>query len=302
MRQTLADQIALFVCNAASRSSFSRMEPLGGIDVADAPIVGFANGYDGMVERLKSVVSPNHRTPLEAWREEFPSERAPANLTVISFVLPFSEAVRKSNRREKEPSVEWLSAKVYSEAILNDIQTGLISFLTAKGHLATAPSRVSTFRIEYGLPSGPAANWSERHYGYAAGIGTFGLSRGLITKRGVAMRCASILTDAKLSPTPRPISHTAYCQFLESGDCGDCINRCPAGAISVNGKDNNVCRAYLNTLEPLARKAIPSDILKYVSDRKLTSITACGLCQTAVPCEHSIPPKSLFATPQHRTL
>ena len=72
-----------------------------------------------------------------------------------------------------------------------------------------------------------ASNWSERHVAYVCGLGTFGLSKGLITERGMAGRFGSIVTDAELAPTPRKYSDPfEYCT-----KCGACQFRCPAKAI-----------------------------------------------------------------------
>jgi len=51
------------------------------------------------------------------------------------------------------------------------------------------------------LSDGLASNWSQRHIAYAAGLGTFSLSDGFITPKGIAMRCGSVVCDAALSPT-----------------------------------------------------------------------------------------------------
>jgi hypothetical protein len=37
------------------------------------------------------------------------------------------------------------------------------------------------------------SNWSVKHAAYVAGLGTFGLSRNLISKRGAAIRCGEIM-------------------------------------------------------------------------------------------------------------
>ena len=47
---------------------------------------------------------------------------------------------------------------------------------------------------------GFASTWSERHAAYASGLGTFGLSDGLITPRGQAMRCGSVVARIAVPP------------------------------------------------------------------------------------------------------
>ena len=48
---------------------------------------------------------------------------------------------------------------------------------------------------------GFASNWSERHAAYASGMGTFGLSDGLITPKGKAMRCGSVIANIQIPAT-----------------------------------------------------------------------------------------------------
>ena len=47
---------------------------------------------------------------------------------------------------------------------------------------------------------------SERYAAYAAGLGTFGLSKGLITKKGIAGRFVSVITNAEFNADIRPYS------------------------------------------------------------------------------------------------
>ena len=93
---------------------------------------------------------------------------------------------------------------------------------------------------------GPVSNWSQRHAAYAAGLGTFGLSDGFITAKGVAIRVGSVVCDVALVPSARPYrNHQENCLHYREGTCGRCIERCPADAISTTGHDKPKCRAYL---------------------------------------------------------
>ncbi|HIJ82363.1 MAG TPA: epoxyqueuosine reductase, partial [Desulfuromonadales bacterium] len=121
--------------------------------------------------------------------------------------------------------------------------------------------------------------WSERHAAYTAGLGTFSLSDGLITPAGIAHRCGSVITDVWLPPTPRTAgSHHSNCLYHRNGSCGACIARCPVGAISSEGHDKNICRELVYDTAP-----------SKLSEKYGTPQTGCGLCQTNVPCENSIP-------------
>jgi epoxyqueuosine reductase QueG len=115
------------------------------------------------------------------------------------------------------------------------------------------------------------SNWSERHVAFVCGLGTFGLSKGLITEKGVAGRFSSIVTDMGLSPSVRPYEGLYdYCIF-----CGLCARRCPANAISLDtGKAHEPCEAFLNETRAL-----------------FSPRYGCGKCQSGMPCESRIPAK-----------
>ncbi len=92
------------------------------------------------------------------------------------------------------------------------------------------------------------------------------------------MRCGSVITNLPLVPSPRLYAtHTANCRFLNGGVCGECIKRCPAGAITEKGHDKLRCKAYLDR------------ILARLGEEYQVTIAGCGLCQTTVPCEAGIP-------------
>ncbi len=292
----LAEAIKAYIEDTVAASEFNRLGKLANVPVADTPLVGFADGYDSLMDRFKEVVSPEHMTPVEAWQAAFPGRALPRHMSVVAFVLPLSLEVRRSNRAKgrKGPSCEWVHAKAYTEAIINQVHDGLVRALGERGFLAVAPTRLPAFHVDYETQAIPMSNWSHRHYCYAAGLGTFGLSRSLITSRGTAHRCGSIIVGAGLPPFPRPASHTADCPHLETGGCGDCIARCPAGAITPQGKDNRRCKAYLDEMLPLARSYVSEEDARRTAAGSLPTMSACGLCQTGVPCEGTRPPKGLF--------
>ncbi|MFC2070768.1 epoxyqueuosine reductase, partial [Chloroflexota bacterium] len=93
---------------------------------------------------------------------------------------------------------------------------------------------------------GPYSNWSERHIAFAAGQGTFSLSDGFITERGIAHRCGSVVTDLFLPPSPRTAtSPYSNCLAYVGLKCEACIKRCPARAISEQGHNKPKCQQYM---------------------------------------------------------
>ena len=124
-------------------------------------------------------------------------------------------------------------------------------------------------------------NWSERHAAYICGLGTFGLCKGIITRKGMAGRLVSIVTTCPLPPTPRPYADIyEYCSR-----CGLCARRCPAQAIDPargmhQAKDHAPCNDFLEKIRALPPRGA-SARMRY----------GCGKCQTGVPCEKGIPPR-----------
>lgn len=246
-------------------------------------LVGFASGADPMWVQYKEYVGAFHWTPWEVFTQHHPGEPVgPHELTVISWVLPQRASVRKANKKSKKyPSPEWARNRVYGEKFNEALRQHVTERLQQAGHSAIAPmlspswTRVVSKRFSY------ASSWSERHAAHACGLGTFGLSDGLITPKGKAVRVGSVVARASISPTPRPYTHhQAYCLFYSEGTCGKCIDRCPARAISEAGHDKEKCRQHL-----LKSK-------KYVQETYGFDGYGCGLCQVGVPCEFRIPARN----------
>jgi epoxyqueuosine reductase len=244
----------------------------------DDPMVGFAAASDPLFDSYREIIGPHHQTPRELLESAFPGKRFNAG-TVVCWILPISEATRRSNRKENLwPSREWAFTRTHGEAFNNELRQHLTDFLLARGHLAFAPLLSKGWHMVE-TANGLSSTWSERHAAYAAGLGTFSLNRGFITERGIAHRCGSVITNLVLTPSPRRYQHHAEnCLFCRNGSCGACIGRCPVGAITRFGHDKERCRAY--GYETVVRE---------VGKRYGVATPGCGLCQTGVPCEAGIP-------------
>jgi epoxyqueuosine reductase len=267
-----------FIQETARTTPKNKLYRLDNTPIFGTPLVGFARGDDPVFERFRTVVAPFHMTPAEALEMGSGQPASPGGASVISWVLPIVSRTRAANRdNTRYPALRWSHTRAYGDAVHVTIREALIAVLQAAGYRAVAPTTLPSFKTQ-DLANGPASAWSERHMAYAAGLGTFGLSDGLITAKGKAHRAGSIVTDLPLEPTPRPYqTHTAYCLLLSGYDCGKCIGRCPVGAISEKGHDKIACRGYAyGTLNPFA-------------DKHNLHPPGCGLCQTGVPCEFQIP-------------
>lgn len=250
---------------------------VSGMKIFETPLLGFGDADDKyfMDFRKKSIIGRHHLLPRE-W--------LPGAKTVISFFLPFTAAVKKGNRKDMSwPSEEWLHGRIEGQVFINELCRHLAGELTGAGFNSIAPSIDERFRAYTGSSGSSGnngkekqltytSNWSERHAAFVCGLGTFSLSRGLITAKGIAGRLGSIVTGLQIVPDTRKYTEiNEYCTM-----CGSCAKNCPAGAISVEkGKDHKACSAFLDkTME------------------KFRPRYGCGKCQVHVPCESRIPKKS----------
>lgn len=239
-----------------------------GLRIYEAPIFAFGAADDPLFRELKNpaAIGPHFLLPQE-W--------LPQAKTVISFFLPFTQEVKEANSRDlKWPADEWLHARYEGQAFLLKLCRYLEAELNKKGYAGIVPASDTRFWSKSGKTEEDetgiyTSNWSERHVAYVCGLGTFGLSRGLITRKGVAGRFGSIITDLALTPDSREYQGIYdYCSM-----CGQCVQNCPVQAISLEeGKKHQPC----------------GDFLDYTRE-KCKPRYGCGKCQVRVPCESELP-------------
>jgi len=247
-----------------------------GMKIFDTPIFAFGGADDDYFKLLKDPSAIGKHFSL-------PEEWLPKAKTVISFFLPFTDVVKKGNIRDMSwPSEEWLHGRIEGQAFLNKLCQYLKSELINTGHDSIVPSLDKRFWAKTGFNQNSphysndlkdnlsfTSNWSERHVAYACGLGTFGLSKGLITTKGISGRFGSLITELYVLPDKRRYKDIyEYCSM-----CGACVKNCPVNAISIDkGKNHMICSHFL---DGTAEKHKP----RY----------GCGKCQVGVPCESSIP-------------
>ena len=276
----IRDSIRTFV----EDSRENRLAQIDSSSIFDPPLVGFADGDDPLFAEYKTIIGDFHLTPREVLALAPSADGAADAVSVICWVLPVSRKTSLSNRRrELTPSLRWAHTRLYGEQFNDRLREHVVSVLHGLGYAGAAPILTAAFkRVQ--REDGPASSWSERHAAYAAGLGTFSLSDGLITPAGVAMRCGSVVTDLPLPAGERKYAdHLSNCLHFRDGTCGICIDRCPAGAITARGHDKRKCRAYL-------REGLAGLDRRYGTEA--IGYAGCGLCQTGVPCESGIPPSS----------
>ena len=246
----------------------------------DPPFVGVASAADPWFDRLKDIIGPFYWTPQEALSLVAPHATA---RSVLCWCLPIPAVARRANRRQtRVPAREWAYVRTFGEHVNTRMRRGLEQWLRQNGYAALAPA-VAEQHQRYGeTPVGIATSWSERHTAFVAGLGTFGISGGLITERGKAHRLGSVVADVELQPTPRPYGGDpfAWCLRLSHGKCGACIARCPVGSVGedIQTRDKDACRGHGGAV-----REHMSEVLGF------SGSFGCGLCQTGVPCEFRNP-------------
>ena len=243
----------------------------------EQPLVGVGAAVDPLFDEFKKegVIGPWYMKPTE-W--------LPEAKTVVSLFFPFSLAVRESNRKSVDvPSKEWAYGRIEGQEFIKNCILELRARFDEAGIQNLVPLVDERFAQvnagnhfqEYDCVNEKTygSNWSERHAAFVCGLGTFGLSKGIITEKGMAGRLASIILVEEVTPDVRPYKEVyEYCTM-----CGACAKRCPVQAISIQeGKNHNSCHAWLMKTKELCAPRF-----------------GCGLCQTKVPCECRIPKKNM---------
>lgn len=261
----------------------------------DEPLVGFANGNDPIFGEYKKdiIIGDFHLTPGEALpiyltrqgKKKQVNHLKPDNITVISAAFPLARSIRKSNRNETfVGSKKWNEAHHKGFAFIEGCLQSVAELLDGFGYVSVVPSYTKPL-VEIVSIHGITSDWSEKHIAYAAGLGTFSLNGGFITRKGKAVCLCSLITGLSLPVTSRTYrSHTAYCLFYQDGSCKRCITRCPSGAITERGYDASTCFNY-------SAKSLCKIIKESGKEGYPEEHIICGLCETMIPCEDRIPPK-----------
>jgi epoxyqueuosine reductase QueG len=224
-----------------------------------APLVGFASAADPLFERSKQAVSPTHALP---------GDLLPGAKTVIVWFVPFEQSVAMSNIPGTAASREWATAYVETNVLLAAIGAGVVEFLRARGHSASAPPPTNQFD-----PTRLVSDWSHRHAAVAAGLGAFGHNNMLITEAGCCGRLGSLVTTLEVEPDAR--SGAEACLHRNGGSCLRCVCRCVNGALHEGWFDRFRCYEMC-----LRNGEVHSG---------LGRADVCGKCLVGVPCSFTDP-------------
>jgi epoxyqueuosine reductase QueG len=240
-----------------------------GLKIFDDPLVGFADANDHYFNKLRDndVIGSHFMLPGE-WHN--------TAKTVISIFFPFTREVKDTNKENMNwPSLGWLHGRIEGQTFIAETCNHIRQYLEMNGYKTIIPSLDKRFSLrslietDINNEKNYTSNWSERHVAYICGLGTFGLSKGLITAKGIAGRLGSLITDGYFEPDKRNYTEIyEYCNW-----CGRCVKNCPAQAITKEyGKLHAKCNVFLESTKEKHK-------LWY----------GCGKCQVNVSCENGIP-------------
>jgi epoxyqueuosine reductase QueG len=285
-----------FVEGLFESSKLNRLpEKYGGGRVFEGPRIGVSRGNDHIFQDYKKIIGPEHHTPAELWamRGLDGGDDLPERLRILTIIFTYVEEIREASRTATDLPAEIYSVgRNYADQFMVDVMNKLVAFFQERGYQAREGMWPGE-EFQSWVREDPwrfVSTWSERHIAFAAGLGTFSLHEGLITEVGCNVRVISVLTDAPLDVTPRA-SDEPYgnCLHYAEGTCGECIDRCPAKAISRDGHDKRICAGYVAKvrdemtsrlkplLKPRRRRGRDGE---WVQDHAV----GCAFCQFDVPC------------------
>lgn len=229
----------------------------------DDPVLAVASAEDPLFPQLKDIVAPDHYLP---------SDLVPKAKSVITYFIPFSNEVEKSNTGGRESSKEWDITSIEAVELIETINRKICSVLEKDGFKG--------YGISPGYDYDPKelySKWSLKSAAYIAGLGTFGVHRILITSKGCCGNLGNIITDLPLKANTRP--EEEYCLYKSEGTCGKCMEHC---ANCTFTKTENHGIAYDNQKCNDQIYAIVQEYPQGLGD-------FCGKCICGMPCSKGIP-------------
>lgn len=227
------------------------------------PVIGFASCEDSTFEVLKKVANPLHLSPYDI---------NPEGKTVITYFLPFDEEIPNSNVADRNSSQKWAKAYVETNILIQLINDHLIEYLTEMGY------RTNKLPPEQNMDYEKLTSvWSNRHVGYIAGLGKFGINNMLITSKGCCGRLGNVITSLYIKPTQR--SEDEFCLNKAGYNCTKCLDRCVNGALSLEHFDRHKCFEMCTENGEI-----------YSS---FGSAEVCGKCLVDLPCSFKNPVKKV---------
>lgn len=247
------------------------------------PLVGFADAFHPYIQKLKQLISSGHQLPCEI----IPDARS-----VIVYFVPFTKELADTNMALKEAgqeegipalaSSQWALAYEQTNAMFEGINGYIIQRLKDIGFQGAVSPEAGTFD-----QNALISNWSQRHFAYAAGLGTFGINHMLISEAGCCGRYSSVVTNLPLK-ADEPVTEER-CLYKRNGSCGVCVSHCVSGALTVNGYDRKVCYGVLKRNAAVYTEFGSSYTDASGENPNSEGSEVCGKCVVGLPCSFKVP-------------
>ncbi len=227
------------------------------------PLIAFADAKDNLFKELKTAVSPTHNLPTDFLEDA---------KSVICYFLPFKEEIAKSNQEGVYASSMWAKAYIQTNKLIIDLNNYISEQLKKLGFKSVILPPTHNFDEKRLI-----SDWSHKHVAFIAGLGKFGLHNLLITDAGCCGRLGSIITDAPLTPTPRP--KTEFCLYKYNKSCTACVKNCKFDALFIERYDRQKCYSICLKNADFHKNIGFADV--------------CGKCCCITPCSLKNPVKNL---------
>lgn len=222
---------------------------------------------------LVGIGSVDHPVWLEL-KKHMPKQIIPVNIlqdsseySVLSLAFPRKHKIVKDSISATDlPARSWFESKNILKQYMPQFSHDLCTLFEDAGITA------------WSAPGDFQGNWSERHVGYACGLGTFGLNGALITEAGATHRLMSFIIKARFDVYSKVAkSPFANCLYHAKETCGACIRVCPKGAIDNKSHHPDIC-GFNNSQK--------------IKEKYGLSSVGCALCMIKTPCAMKNPMQS----------
>ena len=218
------------------------------------PLVGLADAASPEFARIREIGNE---------RQKLPSDYLDGAVTVISYFLPFKEAVSEDNEGGEFVTPLWAHAYELTNTMAAELCQHIAGKVREMGYRAEVPTDAGI------ILDRTYSCWSQRHVARIAGLGSFGVNQMLITESGCCGRFFSVITDV-------PCEHDAYfdgerCLYKRDGGCGLCMDACPSHALLGDRFERLTCEGHCTANESRCGWQI------------------CGKCLNGMPCTFTDP-------------
>lgn len=225
-------------------------------DLFREPITGFSDASDERYEKLKDIVGPWVKSPVDLMENA---------KSVISYFVPFTKEVADAPKSSERVSPLWSEAYEDINAYFEVIGDAVVELLNKLGFESQKIRATHTYD-----PIVLQSLWSHRSAAVIAGIAAFGANRMAISEKGSAGRYCTVITSAELKSHKAPIEDK--CIYHKNGSCGLCFKACPVKALTPEGFEKFTCHDELLRNQHHIRNTT-----------SIKSADVCGKCLSVCP-------------------